>query len=172
MARHCYIIGDPGGRAGLSLCHLNGTDASRHPDTPVHWGWPVQRQFVRKLRLIQIFQISNMIPSHGNFIYQLFIRYGTSVQSVKDVAAQGKYIYFNTLIPFKALLTIINIDSHQNEILNCRKALHLGCIGQCHQAAACGPALSYCHLSQGLPLASLSDPNPFLFVVFLAPEVS
>ena len=111
MARHCYIIGDPGGRAGLSLCHLNGTDASRHPDTPVHWGWPVQRQFVRKLRLIQIFQIgiSNMIPSHGNFIYQLFIRYGTSVQSVKDVAAQGKYIYFksNTLNHWRSSTLIL-----------------------------------------------------------------
>ena len=43
--------------------------------------------------------------------YQLLLRYGTSVQSVKDVAAQGKYILtLNNLILFKGF----NIDSEWN----------------------------------------------------------
>ena len=123
-------------------------------------------------------EIDQNIPNwnfqHDSKSWQLYLSTFHQIwhkRAVSERCSSTRQVHIFQVEYFESL-TIININSHQNEILNCRKALHLGCIGQCHQAAACGPALSYCHLSQGLPLASLSDPNPFLFVVFLAPEVS
>ena len=80
------------------------------------------------------------------------LRYGTSVQSVKDVAAQGKLKNLSEVVSDVFLSCIGNTGkSHERDIsiFFDRKALHLGCFRERHQTTPRGPALSNCHLFEG-----------------------
>ena len=52
---------------------------------PIHY-------FFKRLGLIFIYAYTDFLVKSLSTL----LRYGTSVQSVKDVAAQGKYIFLNT----------------------------------------------------------------------------
>ena len=79
-------------------------------------------------------------------------RYGTSVQSVKDVAAQGKLKNLRKVVSDVFLSCIGTTGkSHTRDIsiFFAREALHLGCFRECHQTTPRGPALSNCYLFEG-----------------------
>ena len=76
-------------------------------------------------------------------------RYGTSVQSVKDVAAQGKLKNLRKVVSDVFLGTTEKSHTRDISIFFAREALHLGCFRECHQTTPRGPALSNCYLFEG-----------------------
>ena len=76
-------------------------------------------------------------------------RYGTSVQSVKDVAAQGKLKNLSKVVSDVFLGATEKSHTCDITIFFAREALHLGCFCERHQTTPRGPALSNCHLFEG-----------------------
>ena len=97
-------------------------------------------------------------------------RYGTSVQSVKDVAAQGKLKNLSKVVSDVFLRATEKSHTRDISIFFAREALHLRCLCERHQTTPRGPALSNCHLFEGCPYLILFYPFLIHFHFYNSPD--